>query len=322
MNCNDVPPGRRFGMENTAPKIGIPQPKVLRNVTCVYCGEALTTETATKEHVVGRRFVPPDQMKDSWNLILRACRRCNGRKSDLEDDISAITMQPTISGDFPCADPKLIAAAERKGANSISRRTGKRVSESVESLTFTTPFMGVGTMTVGMISPPQVDHERAFELASFHIGAFFYFLTYDHMKNRGWFPTGPFHAVEASARGDWGSPLNRSFMSATDTWLLRLVFTGAGGFFRAAIRKHPASDCWSWAVEWNKNLRVIGFMGNPATVQNELKALTLNPVTEFTTGNETSRFRTEVPITENEDSLFALPSNGGGLISDEGEPQL
>ena len=30
----------------------------LRNLTCPYCGVAIDAKTATKEHVVGRRFVP------------------------------------------------------------------------------------------------------------------------------------------------------------------------------------------------------------------------------------------------------------------------
>jgi hypothetical protein len=60
----------------------------LDNVTCPYCGTALTSKTRTKEHVIGRRFVPVGSLDREWNLILQACGPCNRHKADLEDDIS------------------------------------------------------------------------------------------------------------------------------------------------------------------------------------------------------------------------------------------
>jgi hypothetical protein len=44
------------------------------------------------------KFVPKGTLENQWNLILNACRNCNGRKADLENDISAITMQPDVLG--------------------------------------------------------------------------------------------------------------------------------------------------------------------------------------------------------------------------------
>jgi hypothetical protein len=64
----------------------------------------LTEESATDEHVIGRRFVPKNTMFGQWNVILRACRECNTAKSELENDISAITMQPDASGQFAVDD--------------------------------------------------------------------------------------------------------------------------------------------------------------------------------------------------------------------------
>ena len=89
----------------------------LANVNCPYCGRDLTDKTRTKEHVISKRFVPKGTFDGSWNLILNACRACNNAKSDLEDDISAITMQPDPFGRF--ADPKLQSEAERKRRNSM-----------------------------------------------------------------------------------------------------------------------------------------------------------------------------------------------------------
>src|SRR5689334_12269149 len=69
-----------------------PSNRPLNNITCPYCGIDLVQQNAIKEHVVGRRFVPKGKLAHSWNLILQACRQCNEKKSDLEDDISAISL--------------------------------------------------------------------------------------------------------------------------------------------------------------------------------------------------------------------------------------
>lgn len=71
---------------------------VLRNVACVYCGTSLTKETTTRDHVIGRRFVPKGKFAARWNLIINACEPCNNGKAELEDDISAITLQPDLWG--------------------------------------------------------------------------------------------------------------------------------------------------------------------------------------------------------------------------------
>jgi hypothetical protein len=71
---------------------------LLDNETCVYCGIELSPEIDTEEHVVGRKFVPKGKLDGEWNLIVHACRACNRKKAELEDDISAITMQPDTLG--------------------------------------------------------------------------------------------------------------------------------------------------------------------------------------------------------------------------------
>src|SRR5712671_7028860 len=104
----------------------LPANKALRldNRTCLYCGADPTVDSPhTVEHVVGRRFVPKGSLHQSWALIGNACATCNGVKADLEDDISAITLQPSLGERH--TDPMLDAEATRKSANSISRRTRK-----------------------------------------------------------------------------------------------------------------------------------------------------------------------------------------------------
>jgi hypothetical protein len=83
----------------------------------------------------------------------------------------------------------------------------------------------------------------------------------------------------------------------------------ADGFLKVAIRRKPNADCWSWALEWNENMRVIGFFGDPAEAGIVVAGL---PEPEMhTLGRErdsagaTFRLRKEVPITEREqDRLF------------------
>lgn len=119
---------------------------VLKNRTCVYCGTYFDGTDHTKEHVIGRRFVPKGKLHDQWNLIVRACMSCNSRKANLEDDISAISMHPDAWGRCADANNDLTTSAYRKAAKSISRKTGKLVGESVEKLSAKIPFAPGGIM--------------------------------------------------------------------------------------------------------------------------------------------------------------------------------
>jgi hypothetical protein len=64
---------------------------------------------------VSKKLVPKGKLDRQWNLIVRACRDCNRRKSALEDDISAITMQPDTLGIHAVDDIVLIREAVREG---------------------------------------------------------------------------------------------------------------------------------------------------------------------------------------------------------------
>jgi hypothetical protein len=154
----------------------------LDNETCVYCGTVLDVSTRTKEHVVGRRFVPKGNLNKQWNLIVWACRSCNGLKSDFENDLSAISMQPDV---FRHADDSLVAEASRKAQNAFSRRTGKLVKESQERLTIKVPFGAGAEFTFDLTAPPQADSYRVFDLARLQLIAFFYWVTFNPATRRG-----------------------------------------------------------------------------------------------------------------------------------------
>lgn len=161
------------------------KPVKLHNITCVYCSTELLNVKSNMEHVIARRFVPKGKLENKWNLVVRTCEVCNNNKSDLEDDISAISMQPDLYG-FHVVNDETLATDSIRRSKSFSRRTSKRVLKSKEELTLKTSFFG-GNITVNLVSPPQIDQERAFELARLHVTAFFYWLTYDEITKIGKF---------------------------------------------------------------------------------------------------------------------------------------
>jgi len=279
----------------------------LHNVVCPYCGVALSAFNCEKEHVIGRKFVPRGKLQAQWNLILNACRTCNRRKSGYEDDISAITMQPDAFGKYGADDPELVAEARRKAANSGSRMTGKPVKDSSGELNFSVAPLSGLSMDFGFTSPPQVDDKRVYELARMQLQGFFFMITYQADQQRGWWWPGEFMPYLHSRRSDWGSKRWLGFMRTTTNWDVRVHAVGANEFFRCSIKRHPTAECWSWALEWNHQHRIAGFVGDRNAAQaisdslppEELKQLDLGP-------NRCVRFREDVPLSETDDILFAV----------------
>jgi len=280
-------------------------PTVLRNRTCAYCGCELSKATATKEHVIGRRFVPRGTLNGRWNLILRACVACNAKKATLEDDISAISMQPNAAGRFhEASDRALQEEVARKGERSVSRRTGKAVGLSQETVRLR-GNLGPMRMEFSWIGPPQVDEDRVAALARFHVAALMYWLTYDEVQRIGNFIPGGFFPLRPAMRGDWGNAVHREFMRKVVSWSERLVGYTAGGYFGVAIRRLNNAPCWSWALEWNRNLRVVGLLGEEDLAKSftaELPELQYQAIE--TSDGSCWRRRTEEPLLDVEDELF------------------
>src|SRR5258706_1326111 len=163
-------------------------PTALRNRRCAYCGEHLSRDSSTREHVIGKRFVPTGRLSHDWNLIVNACISCNTKKSDLEDDLSAISMQPDAFGRFRREDSVLAADAIRKAARSGNRATRKSVARSTEKGSL--KFRGANlTITISTLAPPQTTDARVLDLPMLQIRAFFFFITYTTEKGPGgWWP--------------------------------------------------------------------------------------------------------------------------------------
>jgi hypothetical protein len=281
----------------------LPNSKATRldNITCVYCGSTDNADNPhTDEHVVGRRFVPKGSFVKGWSLIVRSCQQCNNEKSDLEDDISAITLQPELGGSHESAD--LAAQAQRKAAGSFSRRTKKLVQDSHVEDTIEGTLMSSVKVSFKFIGPPQLVPERARRLAWMHLQAFFYLITYNAEQRTGGFIPGDIGFAMEASRSDWGNPTLRGFAELTKTWPPRVIGTGADGFFKIAIRREPAGSLlWSFALEWNAKYRIVGFFGEGERVQKHLDEL---PPLKWKRVDATWRQREEIALDPSDDILF------------------
>jgi len=229
----------------------------LYNLTCPYCGKILNQDNISIEHVIGRRFVKKKSLENQWNLILNACKDCNNAKADLEDDISSITLINKENSSYSFEEKEYLL---RKINNSISRRTGKKISESKENIN--SNFYGANfKISVGMICNPQIDFERAVLLAQLQLMAFVYHLNYDVNTNVGIHWNGDFSALYAAFESDWGNNLFMGFLKETNHWNDYFYINTANGFFKCSIKQQNNTNCFSWIIEWNKSYRIFGFFG-------------------------------------------------------------
>ncbi len=288
---------------NTLMELSITDPIILNNVSCIYCGVRLTIESNTKEHVIGRRFVPKGSLNQQWNLIVRACRACNSTKSDLEDDISAITMQPNAWGEHVDDNQTLTDEALRKGKNSYSNLTGKFVKDSKENIQVYSSLDE--NIEFNYSAPPQIEGSRVYKLAHMQIMAFFYYLTFKKETKQGGFWREGFYPVYQTQRLDWGNDILISFMSTVEKWEPRWLGGSANGYFKCAIRRHPEAECWSWALEWNKNYRVTGFFGNRDMANSIIDTFPrIEPVTLSKSSDHHMLYRKEKKLEEKDDCMF------------------
>ncbi|MEM6858708.1 MAG: hypothetical protein AAF559_12640 [Pseudomonadota bacterium] len=279
----------------------------LRNTTCPYCGVALTSENRTKEHVIGRRFVPKGTLDGNWNLIVWACKACNNHKADLEDDLSAISMHSDLVSGHSRDDPRLYTDSERKSAGSFSRKTGKPVSESREEHSISGDLFGA-QLKVTYVSAPQADHDRVLELARLQLMAFYYFITIPENGENGGYWIGRFMPLEPVRAPDWGNERQLFFMQETNDWDWRVHAITADGYFKLTLKKHPLEQIWSFAIEWNDSFRIVGFFGDESclsALRERIPVLAMDTI--YQRDNERIRQRIEVPISSADDILFDPP---------------
>jgi hypothetical protein len=281
------------------------RPTVLRSTVCAYCGVVFGSGVSrTIDHVVGRKFVPKHKLSGQWNLHVYACKKCNGEKSDLEDDISVISMLGGPNGVGP-TDPVLIAEIARKARRSISRRTRKPVAESAEEF-FLEREMHGATMRFGFVAPAQVQTQRIGVLAWFHIQAFAFLTSYDESEQTGRFLQEEFHLLASSSEVDWGSKRLRWFCDTTKGWTPVLRADIADAYFKIVLRRYGDERLWSWALEWNCSMRVAGLYGDSRLIESFVCQIP-DAASAFVheQGNEIFVARQSIPITTDEDMLFS-----------------
>ncbi len=284
------------------------KPLRLHNRSCIYCGRDFGDGVPrTKEHVIGRNFVPEGSFKaNDWNLIVGACGACNIRKSALEGEISAITLQPAIGTAH--LDKTLSLLAARKASKACSHVTGKTIGESRETFGFKYSLAPNASMTLGFVGPPRLVPDRVMALASAQIQAFFYFLTYDKSQGRGSFLPGGISWSAFAQRDDWGNAKLLAFASLTKNWIGRVSGNAAEHYFRIVIKRDPSGiELWSFALEWNQNLRIIGFFGDKRSAAERVAGL---PSFEWRRLDGTTRVREETPLGSSEDVLFTCLFEG------------
>ena len=286
----------------------------LRNLNCVYCGNDFTPDDpATREHVIGRRFVPKGTLKNSWNLILNACRKCNHSKSQLEDDISAITMLSDATGHNRINSIQPNSDTLHKANNSISRKTKRSVAESQEHIKTKVIDLKGMKITANFVAPPQIDTKRIHELAYLHALGFFFYISYSEELRKGYFFQGVYQPVSSYSYSNWGDPLHLWFMSSTENWNIIFKVDTASSFFKAIIRKSPEHNIYSFAVEWNSSMRVTALLGTQENIDIFLKHNSYPEETRSTTlnigENESLKITPETALDSEDDNMFpTLPT--------------
>lgn len=133
-------------------------------------------------------------------------------------------------------------------------------------------------------------------------------VTYKDEMRRGQPISGVFIPVDSSAVTNWGNPVQRWFMDRVEHWRSSFVNSLANDFFRVALRRAASNvNLWSWALEWNRNYRLIGFFGDDMLVENELKSMPPRPTSipaGTTPDGAILRFTPDVMLPDEVDVLF------------------
>lgn len=279
------------------------------NPYCLYCGRLVgegSTLASDVEHLIARKMTPPGAFADpsAFNFLFRACCDCNSEKAGLEDHVSAVTLLTSPGR----ADAAVDAEARRKAANSYDpRHRGKPVGEVINETS-----VSIGSMfTFNMVSPAQLDREKSKLLAFRHIQGLFALVTSEDPSVRETtriLPGDYFGYFGLFPHRDWGNPqLLEIARRAAEIPEIAGIST-ANGFFRAVLRREDSPGLpWFWALEWNKSVRLVGWIGDPQAPPATFTDLPDPGWQGWIPQADGSRIRTrqEVPLDEAEDLLFA-----------------
>jgi len=177
------------------------------------------------------------------------------------------------------------------------------VADSYEENEIAGRLMQSVDVRFGFVAPPQLVPERVRRLAYLHLQSFFYLITYDADRRMGGFIPGELGWLNEASPQDWGNSLQCGFAELTRAWPPRVEGTGADGFFKVAIRRDPSgADLWSFALEWNKALRLVGFFGDLERAQIHVDSI---PPLTWQRIDVTHRMRREISLDPADDTLFS-----------------
>ncbi|MDC7698012.1 hypothetical protein [Vogesella indigofera] len=277
-------------------------PEVERsNACCVYCGVSLRGPDAPlsdKEHLIARNFVPTGTMGGQpFNFIFRACRQCNARKADAERHVSSVTL---FNSPARLVDDRVNDIALRKGRGDYHpSKKGVLIQEAHENLSLDYS-LGPLSVKFGMVAPPQLDKNKAGEVAFSHVqGLFTLICTEDYrdpLKMR-LLPQEQFIWYDWYAFDDWGNPQALEIANRVNDWECLANIVSAEGYFKATLRR--SDEGWFWALEWNRQLRLVGGISSSS-----MKVFEKLP-DEGWVLTPSGRMRQHVPHRIESDQLFA-----------------
>lgn len=293
------------------------------NRLCPYCGtnlHILDEKEINVEHVIGRRFLPKGFLDGEWNLIVKACKKCNDEKARLEGGISVISLIDPIPAKSESAEIKnelerklgkedAITGRHRGGANHPETNKPIALSGIKEKIEFSLPNLKA---CFGLSGPPQAMNSELL-LSTYHIQGFYYLIA--NLEPNDAYPTkassdkclflasnlvAPLFSLK---KADWGNVSAQELIFRTSSWKTCFILVTGKGFFKCIMRKDPSKTKSPvfWALEWNNNLRVIGMIrepGQPDMVEQNL------PTPNFINIDSFTRICEEIPINEHEDRLF------------------
>ena len=145
------------------------------NQHCLYCGVFVGVDSevsSNKEHLVGRQFVPLGSFQNGnqFNFIIRACERCNKRKSEIERHVSSVTMMNAI----PKLDKAeyIDRAISKASSDYHPAKQGVLVKDASDKHVFKLNS-GSLRLKIEAISPPQVVLQYIYELSFYHVQGLF-----------------------------------------------------------------------------------------------------------------------------------------------------
>ena len=280
--------------------------KIRSNQYCLYCSGFIGEGSeipSDKEHLVGKRFVPPGAFDGGkkFNFHFRACKKCNREKSKLEDHISSVTL---FTSPARREDGRLDKRAREKAGKSYHpSKRGVTVAESGEQIE-----ISGGRFTFGFASPPQPNVRYRNRLALRHAQGLYALLTsYDPTRADGTRLLRPDHCwiLGYYNQSDWGNAQLLEAIRRTESWRCCANVCTADGYFRAVMRQEAPGKQWFWALEWNKSARVCGSISPPGELPELFRDLPdLNWKTLAPNEQNLTRYRAEVSLSPDEDTLF------------------